>query len=218
MNASRVWTLGAVVAIVAIVGAAIGLGVQPQLAAASAADAATSQANAQSSTARIELARLSRLAATQSALEATNAKLGSAITGSLRLSTFSQQVRDTATLDGVTLVSLNPGTAKQYAPVLVAAAPAATASSASTPAAAAAAPARTPGQFGTASPLITAANYTLIPVTVTVSGTEAASVQFASDLQHLSRLFAVDTVSYAAGTGGTAPSTTISGSIYALKD
>jgi Tfp pilus assembly protein PilO len=211
MNASRAWTLGAVLAIVVILGAAFGLGVQPQLAAASVADAATRQADSQSSTTRMELARLSRLAATQSTLEATNAKLGSAITGSLRLNTFSQQVRDIASLDGVTLISLNPGTAKPYAP-----APATTAAASTSSKAPAAAPV-TPGQFGKTSPLITAANYTLIPVTVAVSGSEAASIQFASDVQHLNRLFAVDTVSYAAGTGGTPPTTTISGNIYALK-
>ena len=215
MNASRAWTLGAVLAIVVILGAAFGLGVQPQLAAASVADAATRQADSQSSTTRVELARLSRLAATQSTLEVTNAKLGSAITGSLRLNTFSQQVRDIASIDGVTLISLNPGTAKPYAAAPVTTAAATTSSSSSTTPAAA--PVVTPGQFGKTSPLITAADYTLIPVTIAVSGSEAASVQFASDVQHLSRLFAVDTVSFTAGTGGTPPATTISGNIYALK-
>ncbi len=212
MNASRAWTLGAVLAIVVILGAGFGLGVQPQLAAASVADAATRQADSQSSTSRMELARLSRLAATQSTLEVTNSKLGSAITGSLRLNTFSQQVRDIAALDGVTLVSLNPGTAKPYA-----AAPATTAAASAASTTPAAAPAVTPGQFGKTSTLISAANYTLIPVTIAVSGSEAASVQFASDVQHLNRLFAVDTVGYTAGTGGTPPATTISGNIYALK-
>lgn len=206
MNASRIWTLGAVVAIVAIVAGAVGLGVQPQLAAASAADAATVQAQAQNGTTQIELARLSKLAATQSTLDATNSTLGSAITGSLRLSTFSRQVRDTAVLDGVKLVTLSPGDATPYTP-----AAASSSAESSTTASGAAA-----GQFGRTSTQITAANFTLIPVTITVSGTESAAIQFASDVQHMNRLFAVDTVTYSKGTEGS-PSTTISGSIYALK-
>jgi type II secretory pathway pseudopilin PulG len=214
MNPARIWTLGAVVAIVAIAAGAVGLGVQPQLASAAVADAATIQARSQSGATQVELARLSRLAATQSTLEVTNSKLGSAITGSLRLNTFSQQVRDTAALDGVALVSLSPAAAIAYVPAGAALTPAATTGS-KAPAAAAV----TPGQFGKTNPLITAADFTLIPVTVTVSGAEAAAVQFASDVQHMNRLFAVNTVGYTAGTAdGAAPTTTISGNIYALKN
>lgn len=212
MNTSRIWTLGAVVAILAIAAGAFSLGVQPQLAAAAVADASTAQTRGQSSTTEVELARLSRLAATESTLEATNSKLGSAITGSLRLSTFSQQVRATAALDGVTLIALSPAVATPYVPA------ASTSASSATSGKTAAAGTGTPGQFGKTSPLITAGNFSLIPVTVTVTGTEASAVQFASDVQHLNRLFAVDTVSYSVGAAdGTPPTTTISGSIYALK-
>jgi Tfp pilus assembly protein PilO len=214
MNAARIWTLGAVVAIVGILAAGFGLGVEPQLASASAADATTMQAQSQNVTTQGELARLSRLAATQSALEATNAKLGSAITGSLRLNTFSQQLRDVAVLDGVTLISLVPSTGKPYA-----AAPAAVAAAAAPSSSVKAAPAAVPGEFGKSDPLITAANFTIIPVTITVAGTEAAAIQFASDVQHLRRLVAVDTVAYTAGTtDGQSPTTTISGDIYALRN
>ena len=212
MNTSRIWALGTGVAIVGIVAAAVGLGVQPQLAAASAADSSTKQVQTQNATTQIELAGLSRLAATQSTLEATNGKLGSAVTGSLRLSTFSRQLRNAAALDGVTLVSLSPSTAITYAAAPAAADSTSTTTTTSTKSGAA------PGDFGRTSPLITAANFTLIPVTVTVTGDEAASMQFASDAQHLNRLFAVDTVGYtAASTDGTVSTTTISGTIYALK-
>lgn len=221
MNTSRVWTLGAVAAVVVVVAGAVGLGVQPALAAASAAESSTQQTDAQSATAQVELARLSRLSALSSDLEATNNRYRRAVTGSLRLSTFSQQVRDTAALDGVTLVSLDPGTAKPYAPLAAPVAAPAASSSSATPApgatAAPTAPVITPGQFGGTSPLITAGNFTVIPVTVSVTGTESASVQFASDLQHMNRLFAVDTVSYTLGTNGQPSATILSGSIYALQ-
>ena len=56
-----------------------------------------------------------------------------------------------------------------------------------------------------------------IPVTVSVTGNEAAAVQFASDVQHQARLFAVNTVTYSAGTDGLPSTTILSGAIYALK-
>lgn len=215
MNPARIWALGAGVAIVAIAAAAVGLGVQPELAAASAADASAAAARTQSSTTQIELARLSRLAATESSLEATDSKLASAITGSLRLSTFSRQVRATAAIDGVKLMTLSPGEATPYAPVGAdAAASTASSTSTKTPAAEVV----EPGDFGKTSALVTAANFSIIPVTITVTGDEAGSVQFASDLQHMNRLFAVDTVGFASATADdTLPTTTISGTIYALK-
>jgi Tfp pilus assembly protein PilO len=216
VNTSRIWTLGAVIAVVAIIAAGFGLGVQPQLAAASAADSSTTQAQSQNSTTQVELAQLARLAATQSTLEATNATLGSAVTGSLRLSSFSRQVRTVAALDGVTLISLSPATAKPYAAAPSGTAAASTASTASTTSTTTAS--ATPGEFGKVDALITPTNFVLIPITITVSGEEAAAVQFASDAQHLNRLFAVDTVDFATGNAaGVAPTTTISGSIYALK-
>ncbi len=218
MNPARIWALGAGVAIVAIAAAALGLGVQPELAAASAADASAAAARTQSSTTQIELARLSRLAATESSLEATDSKLASAITGSLRLSTFSRQVRATAAIDGVKLMTLSPGEATPYAPAGADAAASTASSSSSTSTKTPTAEIVEPGDFGKTSALVTAANFSIIPVTITVTGDEAGSVQFASDLQHMNRLFAVDTVGFTSATAAdTLPTTTISGTIYALK-
>ncbi|MBW4042761.1 MAG: hypothetical protein HIU86_11680 [Acidobacteria bacterium] len=219
MNANRIWTLGAVVAVVGILAAGFGLGVQPQLAAAATADAATAQTNTQIATTQVELARLSRLAATQTTLEATDSKLGSAVTSTLRLSTFSRQVRAIAALDGVTLTSLDPSTAKPYAPLVAATAGTTSSTSSGAATSTTAAPAATtPGSFGKTNALITPANFAIIPVSITVTGPEAAALQFASDAQHLTRLFAASNVTFAAGTStGEPATTTVSGSIYALQ-
>ncbi|MGT2425932.1 hypothetical protein [Amnibacterium kyonggiense] len=221
MNPSRLWLLGAVAAIAAILAAAIGLGVQPALASAAAADASTAQAEQATAASGLRLAHLAKAAAKQSDLETQNSLYGSAVTSSLRMNTFSRQVRNTAALDGVQVTALSVSNPLVYVPVVAApVAAAATPSASASPAPAAAAPATaadSSGVFGKTDPLITGADFTVIPVTLTVSGGEAASIAFAQDLQHMSRLFAVDTVTYAKGNQGTPPATTISGNIYALK-
>jgi hypothetical protein len=223
VNPSRIWTLGAVVVIVAICGGAVGLGVQPSLAAAAAADASTAQVEQTDNATQIELARLAKLAASQSALQQQENRLASAVTGSLRLTTFSKQLRDAAALDNVKITSLQTSAGTAYIPPVAAPATASTPTSSSTPSpsatpSVAAAPVADPGRFGKTDPAITAANFVVIPVTVVVTGNEAASVAFAQDVQHLSRLFAVDTVTYAKAVDGSElPTTTVSGTIYALK-
>lgn len=225
MSSSRLWLLGAVVAIAVIVVGALGLGVQPALAAATAADASTAQVQQASAASSLQLARLARGAAKQADLEAENSRLGSAVTGSLRMNTFSRQVRSTAATDGVDVTALSVSEPLLYAPVAAPAAAASTPSASPSPsssasAAAASAPAVpvSSGIFGKTDPLITPADFTVIPVSITVTGTEAASIAFAQDVQQMSRLFAVDTVTYAKGSQGTPPTTTVSGNIYALKD
>ncbi|MGN6446636.1 hypothetical protein [Amnibacterium sp.] len=220
MNPSLLWKLGAGVAVLAICGGAVVLGVQPSLARAAAADASTAQLQQANASSQVELGRLSALAAKQSTLQAQNARLAAAVSGSLLLSTFSKQVRDTAAADGVSITSLAVATANDYVPPVV---PATSSSTTSTPspaptAAPAAPPAAATGVFGKTDPLITGSDFAVIPITVTVTGTESSSVTFAQDLQQMARMFAVDTVTYARGSGaGTPPTTTISGNIYALK-
>jgi hypothetical protein len=220
MNRYRLWTVGAIVAIVAIVGAAIGIGVEPSLAATAAADASTSAARQANVRTLAELSRLAGLGAKQSALVEQNGRLGYAVTGSLRWNTFSRQVRGAAAADGVQITALTSAEAADYVPPTrvggtTAATPAPSASTTTTPAPATTS-AATPGQFGTANALITGSDFVVIPVTVAVTGDQASSFAFVQDLQQMNRLFAVDNVTYSTGSGA-APSTTISGNIYALR-
>jgi Tfp pilus assembly protein PilO len=231
MSPSRIWTLGGTAAIVAILGGTFGLAVQPSLSAAAAADTSAAQVQQANDGTAIELARLARVAAKQSELEQQNAFVGRAITGSLRWNTFSKQIRDTASSDGVEITTLASGDPVDYVAPAPAAAPAA-ASSGSAPAASAspapaASSAPTPapvvgaaaqGIFGKTDPLITGSNLVAIPVTVTITGNEESSVGFAQDVQHMTRLFAVNNVTYSKSADASTPSaTTISGTIYALR-
>lgn len=223
MTTARLWTLGAVVAVLALIGGAIGLGVQPLLAAAATADASTTAAHAQNDGLRLELAKLSRVAATQSALEAQSAALTTAIPEKLKLNTFTRDLRDTAALDGVVIQSIVPATGSAYAAPASSVQAAAPAPSASAAPAASAAPSVAPAPvaavkspwFGKTDPLITGANFVVVPVTIIVTGTDAATLAFASDVQQMGRLFAVSSVTSATTEGVT--NVSIVGAMYALE-
>ncbi|WP_375406666.1 hypothetical protein [uncultured Amnibacterium sp.] len=218
MTTARLWTLGAVVAVLALIGGAIGLGVQPLLAAAATADASTTAAHTQNDALRLQLAKLSRVAATQSALEAQSAALTTAIPETLKLNTFTRDLRDTAALDGVVIQSIVPATGSAYAAPASSVqqpAAAATPSASAAPSAAPApvAPVKSPW-LGKTDPLITGANFVVVPVTVVVTGTDAATLAFASDVQRMGRLFAVSSVTSTTTDGVT--NVAIVGAMYAL--
>lgn len=229
MNPTRIWTLGAVIAVIAVIGGAVGLGVQPQLAAASAAKAATTQTAGQNAATQLELARLSRVAAKQSDLQTDADNLRWAIPRTLQLSTFATQLRSVAALDGVQITSLAPGDATPYAAPVAApvAATSTTTSSTATPSPSASAAAEStttagttadPGWFGKIDPAITATNFLVIPVTIIVTGEESAGLAFTEDAQRMRRLFVADTVTFQEGADAdSVPTTTISGEMYALK-
>lgn len=223
MTTARLWTLGAVVAVLALIGGAIGLGVQPLLAAAATADASTTAAHTQNDALRVQLAKLSRVAATQSDLEAKSAALTTAIPETLKLNTFTRDLRDTAALDGVVIQSIVPATGSAYAAPASSVPAAAPTPSGSAAPAASAAPSAAPAPvasvkspwFGKTDPLITGANFVVVPVTVVVSGTDAATLAFASDVQQMGRLFAVSSVTSTTTDGVT--NVSIVGAMYALE-
>jgi hypothetical protein len=225
MNATRLWTLGAVVAVVAILGGAFGLGVQPHLAAAAEADRSAASATTQNSATELEIARLTKVAAKQPALEATDRALRIKVPDVLRMNSLSRMLRNTAALDGVEVEAFTPGNPTAYAPVssdgstTTSSAPAS--SSSSTPApTASATPAAVPADpkspwFGTTDPAITVTNFTVIPLTVTVTGPQRGVLAFASDAQEMERLFAVSTVSTVVDDSGLTTGV-ISGYVYTL--
>lgn len=196
MSAKRVWTLGAVLAVILVFGLAAAIGVQPRLAAAEAADTTRTQVETQNQSVQLTIARLSRAAAKQSELEATSQRLAEAVPSAFGVNTFSRMLRETAALDGVHVESLSPGDAVPY--VL---------------------PTKEEGPksfFGRTNPAITPANLSVIPVTVSVSGATDAVVRFASDAQRMDAVFAVTQGSTADADGG-GTTLTLTGSIFALK-
>lgn len=221
MNTVRVWTIGAVAAVVVILGVAFGLGVQPRLQSAAAADAQTAQVAAQNATVQADIARLSRAAAGQASLEAQDAKLQQAVPSSLKLNTFTRDLRNLAVLDDVSIESLAPSAGVAYAAPAEAAPPVAPAPAASPAPTASPAPSTAPapvgpsGWFGKTDPAVTGANFTVIPVSVVVRGTASAVQQFASDVQKGDRLFTVQ--SFNANRTDGAVVANLTGAIYAVQ-
>jgi hypothetical protein len=222
MNSSRAWTAGAVVAIVAIFGAAGALGVQPHFAAAAAADQSTQTTVAQNSATSVEITKLSRAAATQSTLEAREASLEAAVPPGLRINLLSKMLRDAAALDDVSIKGFTPTTPVLYAPTLATVAPAAAATPApsaapsAAPAPAVVAPDDKSGWFGKTDPLVTPANFTVIPVTVIVKGSASDVVAFASDAQRQPRLFAVTTFTTTRSEDDGSTTGVLAGYVYTL--
>jgi hypothetical protein len=222
VNSSRAWTAGAVVAIVAIFGAAGALGVQPHLAAAAAADRSAQATVAQNSATGIEITKLSRAAATQSTLEARDARLEAAVPPGLRINLLSQMLRDTASLDNVSIEAFTPTTPVVYSPPLTsvapvaAATPAPTATPAAAPAPAAVAPDAKSGWFGKTDPLVTPANFTVVPLSVTVKGSASDVVAFATDAQRQPRLFAATTFTTTRNVSDGSTTGVLAGYVYTL--
>jgi TolA-binding protein len=226
VNPTRLWTVAAVGAIVAVLGIAFALVAQPHLAAASDANSSVAQIRTQNDASRLELARLSKVAATQSTLDDEDAALNESIPSTLKLNLFTRQVQNIAALDQVRIAALTPSAGVAYAAPAdaapVAATPAPSASASATPApsstpAASAAPAVPAGPspwFGKTDALITTSNFTVVPVTVVVTGTDAAVLDFTRDAQELGRLFAVSAVSTIKDDITT--TATLTGSVYVL--
>ena len=218
MNSARLWTLGTVVAVIAILAASVGLGVQPALSAAAAADASRTQIESTNDATQREVARLSRLAATEATLQETDARLQKAVPTALRPNTFIRSLRSIAATDGVTIESIVPSTASSYVVPPGATPAAATTDAGGTAAQASSEPGTATASspwFGKTDPLITGANFSVVPVTVTATGGAEALAAFASDVQRGERLFAVST--YDSSTSEGVTTATLTGNIYALQ-
>lgn len=222
MNTSRAWTAGTVVAIIAIFGAAGALGVQPHLAAAAAADTSARATDAQNSATGIEITKLSRAAATQSTLEARETSLEAAVPPGLRMNALSKMLFDAAALDNVRIEGFAPTTPVLYAPPVAtvtpvtAPTPAPSASPTAAPVPAVIAPDGKSGWFGKTNPLITPANFTVVPVTVTVKGAASDVVAFATHAQQQPRLFAVTTFTTTRSESDGSTTGVLAGYVYTL--
>lgn len=202
MSVKRMWTLGAALAVVLVFGLAAAVGVQPRIAAAQAADASRAQIDQQNQVLQGTIARLSSAAAKQAELETTAQRLSEAVPSTFGVNTFSRQLRETAAPLGVKVESLTPSDAVPY--VL----PTAQAGAAGQDASA--------KFFGKTAALVTPENLSVIPVTVSVSGTTDAVLAFATAAQRMDCVFAVTQGSTAESADGSTL-LTLTGSIFALK-
>ena len=231
MSRNRLMLLLAAVASLAILAGGFFLGVQPQLDRAAAADAERGSVAGTNASTRTELDRLCERAAEMPRMQAELAELRASVPADAQASALISQLDATADTSGVRVSSLTIGDAQAYV------APAATPATGSdggstgtgTPGAATAAP--TAQATAAATPVaprtttdgsITSANFSVIPVTVTVEGDFAQALAFVRGVQSNPRLFLVTAISSAAAESGAddgaaeTPTWTFSGSVYVL--
>ena len=225
MSSLRIWIIGTVVAILAVFAGGWFLGAQPLLAAAATTETSALNAQAQNQGMQVKLANLAKVAAKQSDMKVQSKVLRKAVPSILKPNTLIRRLREVAALDGVTLQSVTPGAATAYAPppsAVPAAAPAAAPANGPTPvstpaaAAAAAAPASTTPSIAKTDPLVTSANFTVVPVAVVVEGTADAVLKFSTDIQNDERVFLVNGYSTTVDDGGIVTGS-LSGYVYTLK-
>ncbi len=210
MDRNKLSLIVAGVAALALVVGGWFVGVQPQLAAGAAAAAQRSDIDDRNDTVRTEIARLERQYADFDSLKARLGSLSASIPSSTDTTPFIEELDQLAAANGVSIGSLTFGDAQTYVPPAAPASGVAgstTATGTPSPTASAA-----PSEGATAiaappvvtSPLITSGNFVVIPVSVTVDGSDTQALAFTSGVQKGARLFLVNSI----GTGSTQGETT----------
>lgn len=201
MNAGlRIWVPASVLAIVAVLAGGWFIGAQPLVASAATTDQTTATVEATNSATRLRLVDLSKQAAKVGDMRVEDAALQKAVPSILKPNRFVRRVNELAALDGVLVTGISPSPALAYAPA------ASLTQAAGTPGALA---------LGKTDPSITGANFTVVPMTVTVSGTAAQVKAFAHDLQNDERLFAISSFQTTKNDGGSVTGS-LAGAIYTL--
>jgi Tfp pilus assembly protein PilO len=225
VDRNRVMMFAAMGTAVVVLALGFLLGVQPQLSAATASRDQAAAVQAQNEQIRAAIAQLQ---ADNDALPALRAELGtlqSAVPSTASISTFISEVSRLSGETDTTVTDITTADAEAYAPV-AAAAPtdaAAEPTDGASETAAATEPALPTAPELVTDPAITAANFSVVPVSITVEGSYDAALDFVSALQGGSRLFSLETFGSSgadeAGSEGGAPdSWTLAGNVYVLLD
>lgn len=233
MSRNRLMLLLAAVAALAVVAGGFFLGVQPQLARVATANEESRSIASSNEATRTEIARLREQAKGLPKMRAELAALRSSVPSSAAVSAFIGQLNTTAEGSGVKVATITVGDAAAYTPPVeatpaagTAATGAATATPTPTPSATAAVP---QAPKTTTDSSITAENFSVIPVSVSVNGEFAQALSFVKGVQSSPRLFLIDSISSSIASanstgsadsadGGDSPSWTFSGSIYVLAE
>jgi Tfp pilus assembly protein PilO len=236
MSRNRLSLLIAVLASLVVAVGGFFVGVEPQLSAAHANDVERASVESANAAARAQIAELTKQNQTLDQQKAELAVLRGSIPPTLNQSSFYTELNQLAGSAGVTISSITTSEATPYTPPAsttpaVGTASTATASpSASATPSPSASPSTPAAPAATTNSLITASNFTAVPVSVGVNGTFQQAVAFIKSVQSGSRLFLVDNITSTSGsssdsststaaTGTSAPTTwTLSGDIYVLED
>ncbi|MCS5512008.1 hypothetical protein NY537_04515 [Curtobacterium flaccumfaciens pv. betae] len=220
MTRNRLNMLLAVVAMVVVALAGFFLGVQPHLAQAASDRTDQVTVDATNRTTAAELARLKERAESLPKLKAELAALTASVPSSASMSSFYGAVDSVAAKAGVKVSAITTSDAVAYT------APAAATGAAAEATDGATAEPTTGAADGATAPLtdpaISAANFSAIPVSVSVDGSFDQALSFVGGMQDGARLFLVTTVSSSVSQDSTDPAAaaattwTFGGYVYVL--
>ena len=227
MDKNRMWVIGSVLAMVAVLLLGWVAGIQPQLAAAATADDERSTVEQTNIIQEAALAKLKEDFAGIDALKATLVPLAASVPSGTEAPAFVSQIDALAVAHGVTLAGITMADPVAYTPVVPPAAVAAdgtdaAAAAADAPVAGSAEAVPTPEAAVAGAPpvtnsQITATNFASLAVSIDVSGSYTNVLNFVSALQSGTRLFMVTGLKTAAVADAPGEVTaTISGFIYSL--
>jgi len=230
MTRNRLNMLLAVVAMVVVALAGFFLGVQPHLAQAASDRTDQVSVDATNRTTASELARLKDRAKSLPAMKAKLAELTTSVPSSANMSSFYGAVDGVAARAGVKVSAITTSDAVAYTAPVAASTAAGTedsSASATDEATDEATPEPTAASTGAATvpvtdPAISAANFSAIPVSVSVDGSFDQALSFVGGMQDGARLFLVTTVSSSISQDSTDPAAaaattwTFGGYVYVL--
>ncbi|QYI96430.1 hypothetical protein K0028_12080 [Curtobacterium flaccumfaciens pv. flaccumfaciens] len=230
MTRNRLNMLLAVVAMVVVALAGFFLGVQPHLAQAASDRTDQVSVDATNRTTAAELARLKDRAKSLPAMKAELAELTTSVPSSANMSSFYGAVDGVAARAGVKVSAITTSDALAYTAPVAASTAAGTedsSASATDEATDEATPEPTAASTGAATgpvtdPAISAANFSAIPVSVSVDGSFDQALSFVGGMQDGARLFLVTTVSSSISQDSTDPAAaaattwTFGGYVYVL--
>lgn len=187
---NRLWAIGSVTVMIALLLAAWFLGAQPALASAASAELERQNVQAQNDAQLLELARLAELREDQGEIEDTYEELRRAIPATADTSAFIDGLDVLAVSAGVTITGLTVGDPLAYtvpqSAVVVTPDPDADPAAEPVPA-----PTTPSGPVAVTSPLITPDNFVGVLIGVDVAGSYSAVLDFIDGLQSDTRLFLV---------------------------
>ena len=204
MDKNRIWIIGSVVVMVAVLVMGLLLGIQPQLAAVASANDARVAVEASNNGQASVLARLKTDFAGIDALKAELVPLQASVPSGTQMPGFVTQLDALAGTTSVTLTGVTVAEAMPYVPPVALADTGTTGASAGTSAAKAA------GTMPLTNAQITATTFASLAVSITVTGSYAHALDFVNGLQSGQRLYLVTGLTTAplTGTAGTAGSPT----------
>lgn len=219
MDKNRIWLIGSVLLMAAVVAGGWFLAVQPQLAAAQAANDQRASVEALNATHEAALIKLEKDFANIGALKKELAPLDASIPTDTELPAFLKQLDDLTGQTQVRLDSVTMSDPQPYTPVIPVEAPAVEGADAAAtqPEGEVAPAAPEAGAPPVTNSLITAANFAAISVQIKVTGGYDSVLAFVSGLQSGTRLYMATGLTTSAETDTPGfVSATVSGLIYVL--